>query len=116
MKKETWSFEIPDVHPSLNSWTNMHWTKKGNLKKYWYDLTYFCALQSKIPKFNVPVDVFITYHHPKETVDLDNYTPKFILDPLQRFFGNDNIQTVKKLGWTFEKSKIKKSVIEISLH
>lgn len=73
------------------------------------------ALEAKIPKFTQPVELFITYFHPRESVDLDNYTPKFIIDGLKHLFGDDNITCLKKIGWTFKKGP-KRSVVEIQHH
>tara|TARA_R100000789_G_C2964159_1_gene138821 strand:+ start:87 stop:449 length:363 start_codon:yes stop_codon:yes gene_type:complete len=112
-KTNKWSFEIPDVHPSLNIWTNMHWTKKSVLKKYWENMVWALAREAGLKKIDKPVWIFIQYYHPRRTVDLDNYTPKFILDGLKSFIKDDNIQWIQKIGWEFIQSKKKKSIVEI---
>ena len=110
---EIWTFEIPDVHPSLNVWSKMNRWKMNTLKKQWEHDVFYLAKQAKIPFFNFPVDIFITYHHPRQTVDKDNFSPKFIMDGLKPFLIDDNIKIVKKLDWDFVKSDKKKSIIEI---
>lgn len=110
-----WTIEIPDVHPSLNTWTRMHWGKRNALKHSFEQQVFFYAKQAGVPIIKEPVEIFITYHHPRQTVDLDNYTPKFFIDGLKTFFGDDNILHLKKLGWTFVKGDKKKSVIVIKL-
>ena len=111
-ENSVWTIEIPDVHPSLNSWTNMHWTKKHALKKEWEMMVWALAKEAKIPTFKQPVEIYIKYYHPRDSVDLDNYTPKFIIDGLKTLFVDDNITQLKKLGWEFKRGK-KRSVVEI---
>ena len=80
----------------------MHWSKRNALVDEWKEMVFYSAKEAKIPKITKPVEIFITYHHPKKTVDLDNYTPKLILDGLKPFIVDDNIQWIKKLGWEFK--------------
>lgn len=75
-------------------------------------MAFLCAKKAKLPKFDVPVEVFLTYYHPKDVVDFDNYTPKFFLDGLKPFFKDDSIKFLKRLGWEFEKGE-KRSVVHI---
>jgi hypothetical protein len=111
-ENQIYTIEIPDVHPSLNSWTKMHYMARNNLKQEWKQMVYILGKEAKLPKFTKPVEVYIKYFHPRDDVDLDNYTPKFILDGLKEFFVDDNIQHLKKLGWEFKRGK-KRSVVEI---
>lgn len=111
----SWIIELPDVHPSLNSWVNMHFHSRNNLKQEWGKMVHVYAKLAGLPMIDKPVEVFITYHHPKDTVDLDNYTPKFIMDGLKPFFIDDNIKCVVKLGWEFKRGSIRKSVVKIKL-
>jgi len=104
--------EIPDVHPSLNVWTKMHHMKRYQLKKEWEHMVNIIAKKEKLPFIKKPVEIFITYYHPRKTVDLDNYTPKFICDALKSYFTDDNITNLVKLGWEFKTGK-KRSVIYI---
>lgn len=107
------TIELPYVHPSLNKWTRMHYILRNNLKQSIQNDVWKAAKVSKIPKIDSCVEIFITYYHPRRTVDLDNYTPKFFLDGLKHLFVDDNIQHVIKLGWTFKKDKNKRSIIEV---
>lgn len=109
-----WVIDIPDCHPSLNTWTRMHFHVRNNLKKEWETMTFYAAKEAKLPMILIPVEIFITYYHPKKNIDLDNYTPKFIIDGLKQFFVNDDFVHLTKLGWTFKQGK-KRSVVEISL-
>jgi len=102
-KAKQWIVDLPDCHPSLNVWTRMHFRVRNQLKKDWAEMVYYACLEAKLPKISEPVEVFIIYYHPRKTVDLDNYTPKFIMDPLKNFIVDDNIQWVKKLGWEFQR-------------
>ena len=110
--QDTWTIELPDVHPSLNSWGGKHWTKRNELHHYWRDMTFYAAKKAGLPKLKEPVEVFLTYYHPRTNVDLDNYTPKFIMDGLKLFFIDDSIAHVKRLGWEFKKGD-KRTVITI---
>ncbi len=112
---KVWRIEIPDVHPSLNAWTRMHFHKRNNLKAEWEHMVRILALKAKFPQFDSPVEMFITYTHPRDNVDLDNFTPKFIVDGLKSFFKDDSIKYLKKLGWQFNKGKPKTSLVEIRL-
>lgn len=113
MRKPLVSFELPDVHPSLNVWTRMHWAKRNELKKQWENDAYYSAKQAGLKMIEFPVEIFIEYHHPKTCVDLDNYTPKFILDGLKSLLVDDSIDHIKRLGWEFRKSTTKKTVVTI---
>lgn len=107
-------FEIPDVHPSLNVWTRMHFHVRNRLKQDWYDMVYLCAKKYKIPFITAPVEIHIEVHHPRSTIDLDNFTCKFILDPLRKnFIHDDNVKCIHKLSYTAIKSKEKKTVVYI---
>ena len=110
--QDSWTFTLNDCHPSLNAWTRMHFHVRNNLKKEWEQMTFYAAKEAKVPKIDFPIEIFITYYHPKKTVDLDNLVPKFILDGLKNFIVNDNIQWLTKLGWTI-KTGDKSSVVEI---
>lgn len=111
---QKWVIDIPDCHPSLNKWTRMHWALRNKLKAEWEQMTFYAAKEAGLPKLKEPVEIFITYYHPKQTVDLDNYSPKFLIDGLKQFFVDDNILHLVKLGWTFKKGT-KRSVVEISI-
>lgn len=113
--KGRWIVELPDVHPSLNTWVNMHFQSRNNLKQEWGRMVSACAKLAGLPKIDKPVEIFIIYYHPRDTVDLDNFTPKFIIDGLKPFFIDDNIKVVKKLGWEFKRSPIRRSVVKIKV-
>lgn len=113
-KVKEYIIEIPDVHPSLNTWTRMHFHVRNQLKHDWATMVLACARTAKIPKIDKPVRIFLEYYHPKRSVDIDNYTPKFILDPLRdHFIKDDNITNITDLRWTFVQDKVKRTVIHI---
>lgn len=95
----------------------MHYIARNELKQQWAMMVDVLAKKAKLPKFENPVEIFITYYHPRQTVDLDNYTPKFIIDGLKNYFGDDNVTRLKRLGWQFvqcEDKSQKKSVVLIT--
>ncbi len=109
-----WELEIDELHPSLNVWTRMHWTKLSALKKEIAWTILAACNKAKLPKsIGNPVEIYIEYFHPRETADLDNLVPKLWLDCLKSHFGDDNITRLKKLGWTIIKAPKKKSIIYI---
>lgn len=111
-----YTFEIPAVHPSLNTWTRMHFHVRNKLKQEWHDMVYFCIKQEKIPKITQPVKLWIEIYHSKENIDLDNYTPKFICDPLRdTILTDDSVRYIKDLRITAVKSKEKKTVVHLIL-
>lgn len=90
----------------------MHFHARNKLKKEWELMVWTACKEAKLPKIDGKVEVFITYYHPKTNIDLDNFTPKFIMDGLKLFFEDDSIKYVKKLGWEFKKGE-KCSIIKI---
>ena len=110
--KRKWTLEIDDVHPSINVWAGKHWSVQMKMKKEQMQKAWVAALQAKLPYDLNKVEIFIEYFHPRDTVDLDNHTPKMWMDYLKKHFVDDNIKHVMKLGWTFTKG-IKHSKIHI---
>lgn len=115
MKCQT--FTIPALHPSLNVWTRLHYIPRNNLKKEWDVMTKDAFRRAKIKKIDGPVKIKITYFHPqlgtKKRLDIDNYTPKFINDPLVgEIIEDDSVHIVQELSWNFKKGE-KKSVVKI---
>ena len=108
-----WTITIPDIHPSLNVWTRMHFAKRNNLKKEWEKMIWSLWKEKNYPHIDGKVEVFITYYHPQTNVDLDNFVPKFIMDGLKIFFEDDSIKYVVKLGWEIKKGD-KKSVVVVT--
>ena len=74
---------IPDIPPSLNKWSRMHWTKTAEIKKRWEANIYYTSFSQR-PKLPYKyAKVIITYYFKtRQRHDLDNYVPKFILDGL----------------------------------
>ena len=73
---------IPDVPPSLNEWSKMHWAKVDKLKKQWEHDVYYCAYSQRPKKPIKYAKVKIIYYFKTNRArDLvDNYAPKFIMD------------------------------------
>ena len=74
---------IPGIPPSLNQWSRMHWAKAARLKKQWEQDVYFASYNTK-PKQSIRyAKVTITfYFKDRRRRDMDNYTPKFLMDGL----------------------------------
>ena len=105
--------ELPDCHPSINQWHGRHWSHKSYLKDIWYKMVWACAKEAKVPLIKSPVEIHIDYFGPRY-IDLDNLTPKFILDGLKDVvILDDNPKVLKKISWTFTKDKNKRSIILI---
>lgn len=93
----------------------MHFYPRNELKQQWAWMVKAAMVKAKFPQhIEKPVEIFIEYGHPKRCVDLDNYTPKFIIDPIRDVITDDNIERVIKLGWTFVKSKNKYSKVTVT--
>lgn len=89
---------LPGVPPSLNRWTNLHWTVKCETKKDWEYLIRYTV--NKIAPFKKPIVRIIYYFNTNRRRDKDNYTPKFIMDGLVKagVIKDDNINAVD-LDW-----------------
>ena len=74
---------IPDIPPSLNKWSRMHWAKAAEIKKQWEANVYYASFSQRPKEPYKKAKVTITYFFKtKQRRDLDNYVPKFILDGL----------------------------------
>jgi len=117
VKNKEYTIEIPDVHPSLNTWTRMHFRERNKLKQQWHNMVSVCVMKANIPFIKKPVAVWIENFHNLKTVDLDNYTPKFIMDPLRDIvLADDNVKFVKDLRITFEKcsKKERRTIVHLT--
>ena len=76
-------FSIPYTYPSINEWTTWHWSKRNRVKKDFITTMAFAINEQGITPFHVPVKIYIDLIFPKKRRrDLDNYSPKFLLDSL----------------------------------
>ena len=74
---------IPDIPPSLNKWSRMHWAKAAEIKKRWEANVYYSAYGQRPKTPYKKAKITITYFFKtRQRHDLDNYVPKFILDGL----------------------------------
>jgi crossover junction endodeoxyribonuclease RusA len=94
---------IPDTHPSINKWVsnNNPWAR-AKMKKEWEELVYYCCKQQKIKPIEGQVAVGLIYYFPtNRRRDIDNYTPKFILDGLVKagIIEDDSTKTIVDLSW-----------------
>ena len=72
---------IPEIPPSLNRWSRMHWAPKAQEKARWKEMVW--ASSRGKPKFMVPVVATVTYFFKdRRRRDFDNFVPKFVLDGL----------------------------------
>ena len=101
------TIEIPETHPSINVWTNWHWRKQRTEKKRWAEMVgWLCKGMPQI-KGKVKVKI-ISYFKTKHRHDYDNYTPKFILDPIveQGLIEDDNSDIITELSLEFRYDKL----------
>ena len=94
---------IPEIHPSINIWQGWHWTKYNKEKQRWSEMVGWLCKGKKKFLGKVEIEV-VTYFDTKRKHDLDNYTPKFILDPLVKsgIIVDDNSEIVTKLSTVFK--------------
>lgn len=91
-------------HPSINTWFILKRMSLNNLKQKWKDFILWLTLP--LVKRGLSFDKFELYIHiympTKRPFDLDNCTPKFILDGLVEsgFISDDNINHLVKLSLT----------------
>lgn len=75
--------EIPGIPPSLNQMRNFHHYKWNREKQEWSNLITLLAAQKRPSKPFEYAVVTLTYHFKdKRRRDPDNYSGKFLLDPL----------------------------------
>lgn len=77
--------KINGVPPSLNKILNMHWAKRKEEKKDWYNKILFEINHLKLKKI-LKKDIIITltyYFKTKAGHDFDNYSGKWIMDSLK---------------------------------
>jgi len=98
--------EIPDIHPSINTWKNWHWAVFSKEKKRWAEMIGWLC------KGLTPIEgrVFVTitvYFGTKHRHDYDNYTPKFILDPIVEagLIADDSSMIITELRLKFKYDK-----------
>jgi len=72
---------IPEVPPSLNAWSRMHYHPQNPEKARWKQMVW--ALSAGFKPFAVPVVATVTYFFKdRRRRDFDNFVPKFVLDGL----------------------------------
>lgn len=106
------------VHPSLNTWQNMHYAAKNTLKQNWKD--YVSMVVEELGYKDLNIDrCEIHVHIVKPTrvkFDLDNTSIKFIQDSLvhNKVIIEDNYTVLSKLTYTGEYQKgISKMILTI---
>jgi crossover junction endodeoxyribonuclease RusA len=81
---------LPDIPPSLNKWSRMHWATAAKIKKQWeHDILYtFLTSTQIIPKEEkqfpwIKAKIRIIYYFKtRARRDIDNMNQKFLLDGL----------------------------------
>ena len=75
---------IPDIPPSLNKWSRMHWAKAAEIKKRWEADVYYSAYSQRPKEPYRYAKVTITYYFKdnRHRDIVDNYSPKFLMDGL----------------------------------
>jgi len=90
---------IQRLHPSINEWKGWHYHKYNNEKKSWNEEMFYVT--RGIEGIEGKVEVVVKYYFKtKQKRDLDNYTPKFIMDSLVHacVIEEDNSSIVTKLS------------------
>ena len=90
---------IPRLHPSINEWKKWHYHKYNKIKKSWAEEMFYITRGMKGIEGKVEVTVRY-YFKDKRKRDLDNYSPKFILDALvhANIIEEDNSSIVTRLS------------------
>lgn len=94
---------INEVHPSINVWHGWHFMKYAKEKQRWMEMVGWLCKGKKKFVGKVEIEV-VTYFETKRKHDLDNYAPKFILDPIVRsgVIEDDNSEIITKLSTVFK--------------
>ena len=111
--------EIDGVPPSLNKWARLHWAKQREIKQEWAWLVKAACLAAKVgrPGYKMAT-VKITLIFPvMRRRDIDNYAPKFLLDPLvgAGIILDDRADWVD-VSWHFAKGDKRETIIEVEVH
>ena len=107
---------LPEVPPSLNKWSRMHWMKAAKVKKQWEKDIYYSAYNLRPEQPYQKAKVKITYFFKtKRRRDIDNYTPKFLLDGLVKagIIIDDAESVIGKPDIFFDYSNEEKTIIEV---
>lgn len=106
------------IHPSLNTWQNMHYAAKNTLKQNWKD--YVSMVVEELGYKDLGIDKCEIYVHitkpTRVKFDLDNTSIKFIQDSLvhNNVIIEDNYTVLSKLTYEGEYIKgISKMVLTI---
>jgi Holliday junction resolvase RusA-like endonuclease len=93
-KPKTWW-----LHPSLNTWAKMRNFQVRRLKECWRQRIGLYVLERNLGRVSGQVTVTVTYFFPDARPrDIDNYTPKFIMDALkEHLLDDDNSEVVTEL-------------------
>lgn len=71
-------------HPSLNVWTNWHWSERHSEKEGWEEEIMWLGKKYNKPLYK-KATIQVTYYFGTNRVrDYDNFVPKFILDGLRK--------------------------------
>lgn len=90
--------EVPGIPPSLNDLKRMHYHQWNRTKKEWADRIAIVARGKRPSQPFEKAICTLTYHFPdKRRRDPDNYSGKFILDPLvaEGFLVDDSFDHVE---------------------
>ncbi len=93
------SLTIPEIHPSINVWNGWGYHKYNREKCRWAEMVgWICK---NLPPMKGEVTVTVRYYfRTRRKRDIDNYTPKFIMDGLVQggLIEDDNSNIVKRLS------------------
>ncbi|QDR80215.1 hypothetical protein [Sporomusa termitida] len=114
MDKVLIKLTVPDVPPSINRWTRLHWTRLRQFKKQWELEVWATAVKAKVNNKQLAKAVIrITYFFTdSRRRDKDNYAPKFILDGLVKagVLQDDNADAID-VDWCFAKGAKRTEIV-----
>lgn len=87
------------LHPSLNVWAKARNFQVRRFKDCWLEKIGRYVLEHQLARVTGQVVITVTYYFPTARPrDIDNYTPKFIMDALkQHLLDDDNSEVVTEL-------------------
>ena len=99
-------FEVDGAFKSLNEYQAMHFRARAEYKRYADAMVAWSAKAARVPRFEAPVRVHVTWCEKDRRRDLDNvrFGMKFVLDGLVKagVLPNDGQRNVVALGDAFE--------------
>lgn len=108
---------VPGLPTSLNAWSREHWRTRNAERAEWADRMaehlLVAGCRKRKPKFKGNVEVSLTYRiADRRKHDLDNLTPKHLLDGMIGWVYDDDSQIVRLIQ-SKESAKFNETVITV---